>query len=311
MKKYLSTTLAAILAVSALSVTAFADDPAPANATVGSDGTATTAVAGTTNVPTLDVTIPATLAYVANPYLLAVTDEEGNTSTDGIVAPEFSILNNGLGKLSFKASMKGTVSGGAKLLAADGKINAKGTDKEIKLWLDAANESGAYEFSKNTSVVAGTALATDWSTVKEMFTLAPAAPSTTAVEMPVEADLSVVTAAAVKTRITAVVTGNEDAEAFDDTVKYYLKEGKTQDDIAAALADEDTNNTNTKMGNAIAALLTSDEEAAAKEETFPNVPTEQKLKISGEINSNAAWTATDTVALEIKWKIDSVANTAE
>lgn len=79
MKKIISTSLAALLAVSALSTAAFADD---------TESTATGIVA----VPTIKVTVPTTLSFVFNPYGLTVSSA-GKVTTEEIKDAEDNVLN--------------------------------------------------------------------------------------------------------------------------------------------------------------------------------------------------------------------------
>jgi hypothetical protein len=77
MKKIISATLASILAVSALSTFAFAED-----ATTVADSYPVEAV-GTLAKPPIKVTMPKSFAFVFNPYGLKI-DEKGKISADGL-----------------------------------------------------------------------------------------------------------------------------------------------------------------------------------------------------------------------------------
>ena len=68
MKKIISAALATLMAVSAFSTSAFA---------AGLKGDATLDVTSTVNVPTVDVSVPTSAAFVINPYKLKVVDENG------------------------------------------------------------------------------------------------------------------------------------------------------------------------------------------------------------------------------------------
>lgn len=77
MKKIISAALATILAVSALTTTAFAADI---------KGDSTISVKATTQLPKLKVTLPKTLSFVVNPYKLKL-DADGKINTaDGATA---------------------------------------------------------------------------------------------------------------------------------------------------------------------------------------------------------------------------------
>ena len=157
-KRFLTATLAAICAVSSLSATAFATAPDEVTSVATDDsaaaisasaGTGTTSVTAYTSVPDFNVTLPANLTYIVNPYQLKVS-VDGVPTQETVLSPDIKVLNNGNGKIAVKAEFKlntaaptgvTIVDGINKLNSTDTKaatVDTKTTDKTIQLFLEPA-----------------------------------------------------------------------------------------------------------------------------------------------------------------------------
>lgn len=117
-KKFLSLVLAMVMALS-LAVPAFA------SANTDTSLTQSTAIGGTTKIPTIKITVPATGSVVLNPYEMGVT-VDGNTISDPIVSVPQYVINASDVAVKVKATVTGKPSGAAKLVDASTATDTTG-----------------------------------------------------------------------------------------------------------------------------------------------------------------------------------------
>jgi len=72
--------------------------------------------------PTLKVTVPTAMNAVLNPYKIVITTETGDTGTDGVTSPEYTISNNDT-TFGIKVAAKATASGLDKIVASADDVN--------------------------------------------------------------------------------------------------------------------------------------------------------------------------------------------
>ena len=125
LKKIVSTILAATMALS-LSATAFAAGGAATDPLKQS-----TEIAGTTQAPTIAITVPATGAVVVNPYKMEVSPSGGTTSgdevTDQIISATQWVENKSNVAMKVAATVTGKVEGNAKLNATTTIVDPSNT----------------------------------------------------------------------------------------------------------------------------------------------------------------------------------------
>lgn len=173
-KRFFAAATAAILAVSAMSTAAFAAPiDGTAAATTGdynSSTTNSTSVTSTMAVPSLTVTIPTAMAYVANPYRLSVktgVDADSNDVivNDQIVSKPVAIINNGTTKVNVKITVnaaKAYAGSEVKVITNNGNLSTDKTAKDIALYVEAATKKytkTTFESDKTTVKKAGSV---DW-----------------------------------------------------------------------------------------------------------------------------------------------------
>lgn len=144
-KKLASSLLASVMALSTLSMTAFAD--------AGKTGENTIKVDTSFQAPTLSVTIPTAIGVAINPYHLELTvDKNDNTlktGTDGLASGEYEIENTDTTMgvvVKAYAWGKGT---GVELVAPNAKTGAQPTlsttDKQAFAFLNTSKTQGTYD----------------------------------------------------------------------------------------------------------------------------------------------------------------------
>lgn len=141
MKKLIASTMACALAIS-LAAPAFAADTtvdAP-----GEDGTysAKTEVAGTTEAPTISITVPQSGAVVVNPYKMEVSVEQVKFTDQIISAPQY-ITNGSNVPISVSATVTGTVSDNSGIVFATSTLKGNETTKSIFMYLEIAKTTAA------------------------------------------------------------------------------------------------------------------------------------------------------------------------
>lgn len=140
MKKLIASTMACALAIS-LAAPAFAADTTVS--TPGEDGTysAKTEVAGTTEAPTISITVPQSGAVVVNPYKMTVKVDEQTNSTDQIISAPQYITNGSDVPISVSATVTGTVSDNSGIVFATSTLKGNETTKSIFMYLEIAKTS--------------------------------------------------------------------------------------------------------------------------------------------------------------------------
>lgn len=123
MKKVLSLVLALAM-VLALAVPAFA---AAAN---------TTDFTGTTEAPTISVTVPAAGTFIVNPYKMTVQDAAGADTTDQVVAATQYVTNTSDVPLTVDVTVTGTVEGTAAFATASTQGSRAPTTNSVFLYAE-------------------------------------------------------------------------------------------------------------------------------------------------------------------------------
>lgn len=156
-KRFLSATLAAILAASSLSVAAFADDDPLATGaltdvptTGDTAGTATVTLAGTAKLPAIKVKLPASIGFVLNPYKLSVVTDETTSpkTTDNnlVLSKPIEVENKGESKIAVnvKAVPGAAVEGSGVVINNTGVIDTKTAElksaKQVAIWVEPATQ---------------------------------------------------------------------------------------------------------------------------------------------------------------------------
>lgn len=161
MKKVLSVVLALALVLT-LAVPSFA-----ANITDSAKAAEgiTQAITGTTNVPTIAVTVPTTGTIVLNPYKLSYddsADQDGSGSnTDQVISATQYIVNGSSVPVVVSASVKATPAGNAKLATKTLVGDTKTLTNSAYLYFEAKtaddNTTAVTDWSGATQQVLGTA----------------------------------------------------------------------------------------------------------------------------------------------------------
>lgn len=156
MKKVLSLVMSSAL-VLALAVPAIASTPTTTtidDASKLATG-ATTAIAGTTEVGTINISVPASGSVIINPYGL---DADGNGATDQIVSATQYVESGSTSKIKVSAAVSGVVKGNAKL-ATESTSGASLTTNSVFLKFVAApvaDNSTELPSTGATEIIVGT-----------------------------------------------------------------------------------------------------------------------------------------------------------
>ena len=138
-KKIMSTALAGAMALS-LSVPAFA----AANSDTSLEQN--TAITGTTQAPTIKITVPATGAVVVNPYKMSVTPDGGSTAvTDQIISATQYIENASDVAVKVSAQVTGTAAGNLAFATASTQTKAVTTNSVFMYFEMVASDDNSTE----------------------------------------------------------------------------------------------------------------------------------------------------------------------
>lgn len=138
-KKIMSTALAGAMALS-LSVPAFA--AANSNTSLEQN----TAITGTTQAPTIKITVPDTGAVVVNPYKMSVTPDGGSTAvTDQIISATQFIENASDVAVKVSAQVTGTAAGNLAFATASTQTKAVTTNSVFMYFEMVASDDGSTE----------------------------------------------------------------------------------------------------------------------------------------------------------------------
>lgn len=138
-KKIMSTALAGAMALS-LSVPAFA----AANSDTSLEQN--TAITGTTQAPTIKITVPATGAVVVNPYKMSVTPDGGSTAvTDQIISATQYIENASDVAVKVSAQVTGTAAGNLAFATASTQTKAVTTNSVFMYFEMVLSDDGTTE----------------------------------------------------------------------------------------------------------------------------------------------------------------------
>ncbi len=91
-RKVISAAVAGLCAISTMSMSVFA--AADNTEDFQSSGEKAYKISAAFQAPTLKVTVPTAMNAVLNPYKIVITTETGDTGTDGVTSPEYTIANN-------------------------------------------------------------------------------------------------------------------------------------------------------------------------------------------------------------------------
>lgn len=149
--------------------------PAFASGNTETSLTQSSAITGTTQAPTIKITVPATGSVVVNPYKMEVLPTGGTAGTDEvqdqIVSATQWIENASDVAIKVSAAVSATVSGNAKLATATTVSTKPVTTNSIYLYLEAKpTDDGTTAVADWSGAV--TAVAAAKGTVKELGTLA-------------------------------------------------------------------------------------------------------------------------------------------
>lgn len=167
-KKIVSAVLAGTMALS-MAATAFASDT-EISTIDGLTTASNTEITGTTNVPTIKVTIPAGGAVVVNPYKLAYIVDVGDdaddpsddtTSTSQIISATQYIKSESDVPLKVNVSVTGKTEGEAVFSTASVASNTKLTTKSAFVYFQIKGATAAKSDSDDTIVITDPA---DWGT---------------------------------------------------------------------------------------------------------------------------------------------------
>ena len=123
-KKIMSTALAGVMALS-LSV------PALAAANTETSLTQNTEVTGSTEAPTIKITVPATNTVIVNPYKMTVQNAAGDDVTDQIVSATKYIKNESDVALKVSAEVTGKPAGALTLATASTQGGTRADRKSV------------------------------------------------------------------------------------------------------------------------------------------------------------------------------------
>ncbi len=138
-KKIMSSALAGVMALS-LSVPAFA--AANSNTSLEQN----TAITGTTQAPTIKITVPDTGAVVVNPYKMSVTPDGGSTAvTDQIISATQFIENASDVAVKVSAQVTGTAAGNLAFATASTQTKAVTTNSVFMYFEMVASDDGSTE----------------------------------------------------------------------------------------------------------------------------------------------------------------------
>lgn len=152
-KRFLSATLAAILAASSLSLAAFADDDPLATGDLtdvptsgDTAGVATVSLTGTAKLPAIKVKLPASIGFVLNPYKLTVTTGTNTTDNNLVLSKPIEVENLGESKIAVNVTAVpgAEVTGSEVIISNTGAIDTKTAElksaKQVAIWVEPATQ---------------------------------------------------------------------------------------------------------------------------------------------------------------------------
>lgn len=124
-RKVISATVAGLCAVSTMSMSAFA---AASTEDITAAGEKAYKITAAFQAPVLDVTVPTAMNAVLNPYKIVITTETGDTGTDGVTSPEYTIANNDT-VFGITVAARATVTGLDAIVDSADKVNVTTGDQ--------------------------------------------------------------------------------------------------------------------------------------------------------------------------------------
>lgn len=312
-KRFLSAAVAAILTVTGMATTAFAEgevtQATAADAVAVTDASNTITVQEITSIPAINVTLPTTVAYVANPYRLTVKTGADTTSNAAIVSPELTVKNNGHSRVAVSCLGIGTPSGKANLISLEkdaktGKaitaINTKNTTNDILLFIepgtpkttkvngeDVVSYTFAGKYAEKNCCLIGSPTEITYYTYSEVT-------KEMATGLGVDGDLW-----------DAADDDGKEALLKQKGVTFKTAAGGTV--VVAAGTDVTSLEKSSTPGTATEVTLLTLDNA---DSTDAKAVKEGRIKISGDMNSNVTedWADTDTVAISLKFNVKLLPN---